>query len=48
VDREEQLLGAPLVERAEDAVVTHQRLELAAERVALDPVYVDVDVSTQT
>jgi hypothetical protein len=39
VDREEQLLGAPLVERAEDAVVAHQRLELASERVALDPVF---------
>jgi hypothetical protein len=39
VDREEQLLGAPLVERAEDAVVTHQRLELSSERVALDPVF---------
>lgn len=38
VDGEEQLLGTPLVQRAEHAVVAHQRLELAPERVALDPV----------
>jgi hypothetical protein len=38
VDGEEELLGAPLVERAEDAVVADEGLELAAKRVALDPV----------
>lgn len=39
VDGEEQLLGGPLIEGAEDAVVAHQRLELAAERMTLDPIY---------
>ena len=38
VNGEEQLFGSPLVEGAEDAVVAHQRLELAAQRVSLDPV----------
>ena len=48
VDREEQLLGAPLVECAEDAVVTHQRLELTSERVALDPVFLLVSTQSPT
>ena len=39
VDGEEEFLGGPLVEGAEDAVVADERLESAAERVALNPVY---------
>ena len=38
VDGEEQLLGGPLVERAVHAVVAGERLELAAEGLALDPI----------
>lgn len=38
VQGEEELLGAVLIEAAKDAVVADEGLELAAERVALDPV----------
>ncbi len=38
VDGEEQLLGGPLVECAVHAVVAGEGLELAAERLALDPI----------
>ena len=38
MDREEELLRAPLVQRAEHAVVANQCLELAPEGMALDPI----------
>lgn len=44
VDGEEKLLGRPLAQRAEDAVVADECLELAAQGVALDPVCVAVSV----
>lgn len=36
---EEELLGGPLAEGGKDTVVANNGLELAAERVTLDPVY---------
>lgn len=39
VDGEEKLLGRVLVQGAEDAVVADESLELAAQGVALDPIY---------
>ena len=39
VEGEVQLFGRELARHAEDAIVRDQRLELAAERMALDPIH---------
>jgi hypothetical protein len=38
VDGEEELFCAPHVHGAEHAVVTHESLELASQRLSLDPI----------
>jgi hypothetical protein len=38
MDREEELLRGPLVQGAEDAVMTYESLEFPAEGMPLDPI----------
>lgn len=40
MDREKQLLSAPLVQRAKDTVMANQSLEFTAEGMSLDPVWI--------